>query len=127
MIFKVDIDISKTRTWRKYSKWLRHALLRLKEGHQTFYEVQVYKTAHGYHLYLEDHIRWHSNDYINLIECLLGSDINKQLYFYAEGTDILFKTKNKVMEKFDMKKTKQIGEYIAKARVWTGYKKFVIA
>ena len=72
MIYKVDIDITKTRTWDKYLGWLEFALSRLKEGNTSFDSCDVYETKHGYHLYFKNRDGFYFNDHTNLIECLLG-------------------------------------------------------
>jgi len=126
MIYKIDVDIKGRRTWKRYSKWLEFALLRLKEGGKTFSHADVFRTRHGFHIYIEDHHVANQEVYTNLIECLLGSDINKQLYFYAEKSDILFKKKNGFKEQRDAKKTKQINALIVKARGWNKYQRIVV-
>ena len=51
---------------------------------------------------------------------LAGSDINKQLYFFAEHADILFVVKNRHKEIFDRKKSAAVNAIIKKARDWDG-------
>ena len=108
MRYKVDIDIAGTRTWRKYLRWLRFSLLRLYEGGTVFEKCRVFKTKHGYHLYFYDRDGFRADDFANLIECLLGGDINRQLYFYAESEDILFKER----EELDKGKSSKVNKLI---------------
>ncbi len=68
-------------------------------------QTKVYQTKKGLHIYIYLQTNYHYNE-ILLLECLLGSDINKQLYSYIEWSDILFKRKNSISEKFDANQTK---------------------
>jgi hypothetical protein len=120
MIYKVDIDITKNRTLDKYLKWLEFALIRLSEGGKQFREATVFSTRHGYHIYFKDNTKQNPY-YVSLIECLLGSDVNKQLYFFAEKADILFKVKNGYAEVPVPVLSRRITRMINKASKWRGY------
>jgi hypothetical protein len=75
----------------------------------------VYRTAKGYHLYYQ--VEYPSNTskiYINLLECLLGSDLRKQTFFLGENRDVLFRRKKRVNEKLDIKATGVLNETIRK-------------
>ncbi len=69
--------------------------------------TDAYMTAHGWHIYLfiTNPIKFEE---LLLIECLLGSDIKKQRYAYAEGHDILFKYKQGRQEQYDYAASKKI-------------------
>lgn len=54
---------------------------------------KVFRTRHGYHIYLDMHEKCSYNTRL-LVECFLMSDVLKQLYAYVEGNDILFVNKN---------------------------------
>ena len=126
-IYKVDVDLTENRTWKKYSGWLGCALLRVKEGGTMFDSCRVMRTKHGVHIYFAGLTAYSAQLWwINLIECLLGSDINKQDYFFAEGDDILFAEKNGYKERLDKAKTKQVNRLIAAARAWDKYERIVL-
>jgi len=107
MELKIDIDN------HDFDKWLRHfdLMYRLISCNVRFKSARVFKTKHGYHIYInQDKII--SKNEINILECLLGSDLFKQAFFYTEDEDILFKMKNGFKEKFRVKETKKLNRLI---------------
>ena len=112
--FKIDIDNHKFSNYLKIFgfryRMLRYAGVRL-------YSVHVFRTKHGFHIYLYTK-KIYSFETILLIECFLNSDVNKQLYAFIEGKDILFREKHRKnytsREKYDVEKTKKLLNLIQK-------------
>jgi hypothetical protein len=102
MLLKIDYDN------KIFGKWLDRFSFVYSFWFPS-YRVQdcdVYETTHGFHI--EIYMEWkRRNDLVmsdiskrnvvNLMECLLYSDLNKQLVSFNEGTDILFKRKSGVV------------------------------
>ncbi len=109
-MIKIDIDNHSFRDWLKLFKF-RYSYIRQFNKEKIAVAV-VYKTKKGYHIYMYD--MTYDYNTILLLECLYGSDINKQLYAYAEGKDILFRDKfnGKSREKYDKKKTLLLNKVI---------------
>ena len=107
MELKIDVDN------RDFDRWLGHfdLMYRLISCNVRFKKANVFKTKHGYHIYIEQS-RVISKNEINILECLLGSDLFKQAFFYTEDEDILFKMKNGFKEKFRVKETKKLNRLI---------------
>ena len=104
---KIDFDN------KNFDKWLGHfdLMYRLISCNVQFKSAKVFKTKHGYHIYIyQDKVI--SKNEINILECLLGSDLFKQAFYYTEDEDILFKIKNGVEEKFRAKETKELNKLI---------------
>jgi len=104
---KIDFDN------KNFDKWLGHfdLMYRLISCNVKFKSAKVFKTKHGYHIYIyQDKVI--SKNEINILECLLGSDLFKQAFYYTEDEDILFKIKNGVEEKFRVKETKELNKLI---------------
>lgn len=53
----------------------------------------VYKTKHGYHIYLYSVKDYNRKD-ILLFEAILGDDLNRTAYNYLENVDVLFHNKH---------------------------------
>jgi len=86
-------------------------MYRLISCNVQFKSAKVFKTKHGYHIYIyQDKVI--SKNEINILECLLLSDLFKQAFYYTEDEDILFKIKNGVEEKFRVKETKELNKLI---------------
>lgn len=123
MVIKLDID---KKYWTSFDKWLRHfesmySLLRIKNTLVDISNTEVFRTKNGWHIYIYDmDLFFLYNNEVNLLECLLGSDLFKQGYYFLEGHDILFRSKNGRKEKFDKvnqgKLNKAVKEINAKNR-----------
>lgn len=101
MELKIDIDN------RDFGKWLvdfeyAYALIYSKRDIQITFG-DVFRTRHGYHIYMKYNSMAKKSDaqFRNLLECLLFSDVKKQLFMYLEGNDILFRKKNKISEQHE--------------------------
>jgi len=107
MQIKIDIDN------HKFNEYIKHfkKMYNLISCKIQFDNAQVFRTKHGYHIYIKQN-RVISKKEINVIECLLGSDLFKQAYYYLEGNDILFKIKNGVAERYADNETKKLNKII---------------
>lgn len=120
-IYKIDIDGN----IKVYNKWIKHfeKMYRyLRYEGIKIDDAKIYKTRHGYHIYLYgsglnqlmDFTTYREKlNYINLIESLLGSDLFKQVFSLIEQSDILFKTKNGYTEWYMGQKTADMNKLIA--------------
>jgi hypothetical protein len=111
MLLKIDWD-GPFRDWLRLFR-AQYAYLRASEM-MLVSEVRVARTAHGWHIYIgccEDQ----QDDplAVNVLECLLGSDVRKQVYFYVEGNDILFKRKKGVAERSAPRQAGQLADAVA--------------
>ena len=88
-------------------------MYRLISCNVRFKSAKVFKTKHGYHIYINQDKVLSKNE-INILECLLYSDLFKQAFYYTEQEDILFKIKNGVEEKPALKETKELNKLIRK-------------
>jgi len=109
MYLKIDID---NHDFDKYIKYF-NKMYRLISCKVRFKSAKVFKTKHGYHIYIHQSTTLSKNE-VNVLECLLGSDLFKQAFYYIEDEDILFKVKNGVAEKRAVKETKLINHLIRK-------------
>lgn len=110
MALKIDVDFKSFRNWLKHFNktytQLRYAGVKVECG-------EVYKTKHGYHIYLsQDNVL--SKNEIIAIELILGDDRMRGAYSFVEGNDILFKEKNGVKEKFSVMLTHELNTSIYK-------------
>lgn len=109
---KLDIDS------HKFSSWLRLFEFRynfLKEHRRLIvFNGLVNRTKKGFHIYLKTTVLDFSS--VLFLESLFGSDLNKQMYGYAEWHDILFRNKfnGQSVEKFDKKRTQELNKVIRK-------------
>ena len=104
---KIDVD---NHNFEKYLKYF-NKMYRLISCNVRFKSAKVFKTKHGYHIYIHQDKVVSKNE-VNVLECLLGSDLFKQAYYYIEDEDILFKVKNGIPEKFAIKETKELNRLI---------------
>jgi len=109
MYLKIDID---NHNFDKYLKYF-NKMYRLISCNVRFKSAKVFKTKHGYHIYINQDKVVSKNE-VNVLECLLGSDLFKQAFYYIEDEDILFRVKNGVEEKPAVKETKLINQLIRK-------------
>jgi hypothetical protein len=108
---KIDID---NKNFKQYLKWFEFAYGMLRYRDIWFNYAEVFKTKKGFHIYIDATFRNSSKDFKNLIELLMGSDKAKQLYYFAEDEDILFKIKDgKENEKYDVNNSSLLHKTIA--------------
>ena len=107
MELKIDFDS------HNFNRYLKHfdKMYRLISCNVRFKSAKVFKTKHGYHIYINQDKVLSKNE-INILECLLYSDLFKQAFYYTEQEDILFKIKNGVAEKYSEKETKELNRLI---------------
>jgi len=86
-------------------------MYRLISCNVRFKSAKVFKTKHGYHIYINQDKVLSKNE-INILECLLYSDLFKEAFYYIEQEDILFKVKNGFEEKYAEKETKELNKLI---------------
>jgi len=91
---KVDLDDysgDREKFFEDYLKSAYKSIVFISFGKVTVTDCKVNQTSGGFHLYYNI-ISKHKMDRNeqNLLECLLGSDIQKQLYSYAEKDNVLF-------------------------------------
>ena len=111
-----EIKIDWDGTWTEFKKLLhkRYALLWSYRKLALQYTNEVYKTKHGYHIYLYSMKNYNKKD-ILLFEAILGDDINRMAYNYTEGVDILFHNKhNSHIAKRQWHKQTSVSKAIAK-------------
>jgi hypothetical protein len=107
MDIKIDID---NRNWNSYKRYFTRAIETVMQKHWLCNPI-VYKTKRGYHIYINVPDLIDYNECL-LIECLLGSDTEKQRYAYLEGNDILFEEKDGYLESIDYKKSKELNKML---------------
>jgi len=107
--FSIKIDFDS----HNFNRYLKHfdKMYRLISCNVKFKSAKVFKTKHGYHIYINQDKVLSKNE-INILECLLYSDLFKQAFYYTEQEDILFKIKNGVAEKYSEKETKELNVLI---------------
>ena len=88
---KIDWDSS----WTEFKKLFvkRYSLLFSYKKLELQTINMVYKTKHGYHIYLYSVKDYHRKD-ILLFEAILGDDLNRVAYNYLENVDVLFHNKH---------------------------------
>lgn len=109
---KLDID---NHSWGRYLKFFAHnwGMIRAAKRIETVAQ-NTYLTRKGYHIYmtLSKPVPY---DEALLIECLLGSDRNKQLHAYCDTVDILFRAKHgRNNEIFSKKHTAELDSILLK-------------
>ena len=106
MRIKLDIDNHQFAKWLRLFRF-RYSFIIERKNFKISY-AEVYRTKKGFHIYLFSNIN--ELNTILLLECLFGSDLNKQLFGYGENADILFKNKfnGKSKEKYDAKKSAKL-------------------
>ncbi len=108
---KIDLD---TKNFGKYCKRFSYVYYLIYSTKQIkIMNSSVYLTRHGIHIYFyTDNKKELSNEYRNLLECLLGSDIIKQVYYFVENVDILFIKKDGYKCRYSDVKSKRLNEII---------------
>ncbi len=110
-ILKVDIDNKNFKQYLKQFSYIYYLMKSMK--HITIDYTRVYHTKNGIHIYYYLNLsKKLYNNYINLLECLLGSDVVRQTYFFVEDLDILFQRKNKYKEQYTQAKTDKLNNLI---------------
>lgn len=107
-ILKIDWDYA---DMKRYLNLFKKSYTLLKYKDFCIQYAEVFNTKHGYHIYFIVFNEL-SNSEINMLECFLGSDIYKQIYFYIEDRDILFKSKNGYKEVFNKTNTLKLNRII---------------
>ena len=107
--FSIKIDFDS----HNFNRYLKHfdKMYRLISCNVRFKSAKVFKTKHGYHIYIEQDKVLSKNE-INILECLLYSDLFKEAFYYIEQDDILFKVKNGFEEKYATKETNELNRLI---------------
>ncbi len=112
---KIDVDCSDETLFKSFYEWLKwfsYSYPMIMTRSILFNDCSVFRTKHGFHVYL--HVKGASAkgkssgsnlDLVGHLECLLGSDLRKQLYCFVEGNDILFSQKEGRKEIYDRAKT----------------------
>jgi hypothetical protein len=105
MQLKIDVDGSFREWFDFFKKQYPYFSIRVK-----FNDSAVFRTMHGLHIYLYTLAKMGRDK--NLLECLLGSDIRKQNYYFVEGDDVLFKDRELYVSKY----SSQLKRFISKVK-----------
>ncbi len=107
-VIKIDVDDHR---FNDYLKLLSFRYRMLRYSGFKIEKANVFKTKHGFHVYFTSGFKRTFNENL-LLESLLGSDLNKQLYAFIEKKDVLFKEKHRKnyvsREKHDENKTMKL-------------------
>ncbi len=120
---KIDWDSS----WVEFKKLFvkRYSLLFSYKKLELQTINMVYKTKHGYHIYLYSVKDYNRKD-ILLFEAILGDDLNRTAYNYLENVDVLFHNKhNSHIAKRQLDKTLSLEFLIVNIEKKTKRKKII--
>ncbi len=111
-MLKIDFD-GKWEDFIKVFKF-RYNLLYSYKVIPNIQKVEVFKTRHGYHIYLYSFVSFDFNQKL-LLEAILGDDLNRVAYNYCEKQDILYKQKRDIDVKFVKSRTNELYKLLYRA------------